>query len=108
LGWMYFKSRQYKRAREAFLAADEGFVHGLAMDPADTVMLECRAGQLEGLARTAWILRDSHEAQQQMARCLGVMREMVRRDASVKTYIFDYAGKLQFARQIGLPTTDLD
>jgi len=36
------------------------------------------------------------------------MREMVRRDASVKTYIFDYAGKLQFAWQIGLPTTDLD
>jgi len=108
LGWMYFESRQYKRAREAFVAADEGFVHGLAMDPADTVMLECRAGQFEGLARTAWILRDSHEARQQMARCLGVMREMVRRDASVKTYIFDYAGKLQFARQIGLPTTDLD
>ena len=108
LGWMYFKSRQYKRAREAFLAADQGFMHGLAMDPADTVMLECRAGQFEGLARTAWILRDSYEARRQMARCLGVMREMIRRDASVKTYIFDYAGKLQFARQIGLPTTDLD
>jgi len=108
LGWMYFKSRQYRKAREAFLTADEGFMHGLAMDPADTVMLECRAGQFEGLARTAWILRDSHEARQRMAQCLGVMREMIGRDASVKAYIFDYVGKLQFARQIGLPTGDLD
>jgi len=108
LGWMYFKSHHYVRARDAFLAANDGFVRGLAMDPTDTVMLECRAAQFEGLARVAWISGDAREARERMAQCLDVMRGMVRRDAFVKTYIFDYAGKLQFAREIGLKTTDLD
>ncbi len=108
LGWMYFKSHQYTRAKDAFLAADDGFVRGLAMDPMDTVLLECRAAQFEGLARVAWISGDSREARERMAQCLDVMRGMVRRDAVVKTYIFDYAGKLQFAREIGLSTMDLD
>jgi eukaryotic-like serine/threonine-protein kinase len=107
-GWMYFKSREYAKARNAFLAADEGFARGLEMDPADTVMLECRAAQFEGLARVAWVSGDGCDAREKMARCLNVMRGMVRRDASVKTYIFDYAGKLKFARDIGISTQDFD
>jgi tetratricopeptide (TPR) repeat protein len=107
-GWMYFKSRKYAKARHAFLAADEGFVRGLEMDPADTVMLECRAAQFEGLARVAWVSGDGRDAREKMARSLNVMRGMVRRDASVKTYIFDYAGKLKFARDIGISTRDFD
>jgi hypothetical protein len=30
------------------------------------------------------------------------MREMVQRDPSVKSYIFEYEGKLKLAREVGL------
>jgi hypothetical protein len=71
-------------------------------------MLECRAAQFEGLARVARLAGDARDAREKMAQCLEVMRGMVRRDASVKSYIFDYADKLKFAREIGMSTADLD
>ena len=95
---------QPSKARQAFLAADEGLVHGLAMDPADTVILECRAGQFEGLARAAWRTRDSQGARYWMHQCMDVMSVMIRRDPSAKTYIADYSDKLKLARRLGVST----
>jgi hypothetical protein len=108
LGWMYVKSGEPLKARKAFLASDEGFVRGLAMDPTDAVILECRAAQFEGLARAAVVSGDIREARRWMRQCLEVMRAMVRRDLSAKSYIADYSDKLTLARQIGISTTELD
>jgi hypothetical protein len=106
LGMMYIENNEPAKAREALLAANEGFARGLAMDPADTVMLECRTTQFAGVARIAWASGDVREARRWMQRCLEVMRVMIKRDASVKSYIGDYEDKLKLAGQIGLSTTD--
>jgi tetratricopeptide (TPR) repeat protein len=108
LGWMYLKSGEPSKARKAFLASDEGFLRGLAMDPTDAVILECRAGQFEGLARAAVLSGDIREARRSMQQCLEVMRAMVRRDPSAKSYIADYSDKLTLAREIGIATTELE
>jgi len=108
LGWMYIKSGEPLKARTAFLAADEGFVRGLAMDPTDAVILECRAGQFEGLARAAVAAGDIPEARRWMRQCLEIMRAMVLRDAAARSYIADYSDKLRLAREIGMATTELD
>ena len=108
LGWMYIKSGEPTKARKAFLASDEGFVRGLAMDPTDAVILECRAAQFEGLARAAFLSGDMREARRWMRQCLEVMTGMVRRDPSAKNYIADYSDKLRLARQIGMSTKELD
>jgi hypothetical protein len=108
LGWMYLKSGEPSKARKAFLASDEGFLRGLAMDPTDAVILECRAGQFEGLARAAVLSGDIREARRSMQQCLEVMRAMVRRDPSAKSYIADYSDKLTLAREIGILPTELD
>jgi tRNA A-37 threonylcarbamoyl transferase component Bud32/tetratricopeptide (TPR) repeat protein len=108
LGWMYIKSGEPARARKAFLASDEGFLRGLEMDPADAVILECRAGQFEGLARAALASGNVAEARRWMRQCFDVMIRMVRRDPSAKSYIADYSEKLKLARQIGMSTAELD
>lgn len=108
LGWMYLKADKPSKAREAFLASDEGFVRGLAMDPTDAVILECRAAQFEGLARAAWASQDIDEARRWMQQCVTVMREMIGRDSSIKSYIDDYAGKLKLAQKIGISTGGLE
>ncbi|MBZ5595896.1 MAG: hypothetical protein LAP39_26950 [Acidobacteriia bacterium] len=108
LGWMYINSGEPSKAREAFLASEEGFVRGLAMDPTDAVILECRAGQFEGLTRAAMLSGDIREARRWMRQCLEVMRGMVRRDPSARSYIADYSDKLRLARKIGMSTTELD
>jgi hypothetical protein len=108
LGWMYIKSGEASKARTAFLASGEGFERGLAMDPTDAVILECRAGQFEGLARAAVLSGDKREARRWIRQCLEVMRAMVRRDPSAKSYIADYSDKLTLAREIGIATTELE
>jgi hypothetical protein len=108
LGWMYFKNNKPWNAREAFLAAEGGFARGLAMDPTDTILLGCRASQFQGLAQVAWASGDVRDARHWMQQCLDMMRGMIRRDASVKSYINDYERKLKLAREIGLSTADLD
>jgi len=107
LGWMYIKSGEPVKARKSFLASSEGFAHALTMDPTDTVILECRAGQFEGLARLAHATGNDLEARQWMRQCLDVIGGMMRRDPSVKSYIDDYDGKLQLARDVGVATTGL-
>jgi hypothetical protein len=37
-----------------------------------------------------------------------LMRAMVSRDASVKSYIYDYSPKLELARQLSVSTEGLD
>ena len=106
LGWTYIESKDLAKARPAFLEADEGFSRALAMDPTDTVILECRASQFEGLARIAWASRNTREARRWMRPCLEVMREMIRRDPSVRSYIGEYPEKLKLARAIGISTAE--
>jgi len=108
LGWMYIQSRHRAKARKAFLASDEGLARGLEMDPTDAVILELRAADFEGLARVALASGDLPEARQWMQRCLDVMRGMVRRDPSARSYIADYSDKLKLARKIGIATTEFD
>jgi tRNA A-37 threonylcarbamoyl transferase component Bud32/tetratricopeptide (TPR) repeat protein len=108
LGWLYLQSGEPEKSRQALLAADEGFVGGLALDPTDAVMLECRAAQYEGLARLAWTSGNRNEARRWMQECLEVMRGMVRRDPSAKSYIADYSDKLKLARTLGMSTADLE
>jgi eukaryotic-like serine/threonine-protein kinase len=103
-GWMYIDSNKLSKARQAFLAADEGFIHGLEMDPTDSVILECRAGQFEGLTRVARLSGDWGEARQWMQQCLDVMKGMISRDSSVKSYIYGFDDKLKLARELGLST----
>ena len=108
LGWMYIESREPAKARRAFLASEEGFVRGLQMDPADMVLLECRAAEFEGLARAAVASGDIHDARRWMLQCVEVMKGMVRRDPSARSYIADYSDKLSLARRIGISTAELD
>jgi len=107
LGWTYIESKKPLKARAALLAADEGFSRALAMDPTDAILLECRASQFEGLARVAWVSHDVREARRWMLPCLNVMRGMIKRDPAAKSYIGDYADKLELARQIGISTVEL-
>jgi tetratricopeptide (TPR) repeat protein len=107
LGWTYIESKKPAKARGAFLEADEGFSQALEMDPTDTVILECRASQFEGLARVAWASRDGREARRWMQPCLDIMRGMIKRDPSVRSYIGEYANKLKLARQLGISTMEL-
>lgn len=107
LGWTYMESHKLSQARAAFLQADNGFSQALAMDPTDTVTLDGRASQFEGLARIAWSMRNKREARRWMQPCLEVVRGMIQRDPSVKAYIDQYSEKLKLARAIGLSTVDL-
>jgi eukaryotic-like serine/threonine-protein kinase len=104
LGWTYIESKKLAQARAAFFESDKGFSRALAMDSADTVLLECRASQFEGLARVAWASHDKRETRRCMQLCLDVMREMIKRDASVRGYIGDYAEKLKLAAATGIST----
>jgi hypothetical protein len=108
LGWMYVKSGETEKARKALLASDEGFVGGLALDPTDAVLLECRAAQYEGLAQLAQTSGNRNEARRWMQECLDVMKGMVRRDPSAKSYIADYSDKLKLARTLGMSTAELE
>jgi hypothetical protein len=108
LGWMHLRAGKPSKAYEAFLASNEGFARGLEMDPTDTVILECRTGQFEELARAVWASGDIREARRWMQQCFEVIRQMVRRDPSVRSYIDDYADKLKFAQKIGVSTADLE
>lgn len=107
LGWTYMESKKPWKARGAFLEANEGFSRALEMDPADTVVLECRASQFEGLARVAWASRDKREARRWMQQCLETMRAMIKRDPSVRSYIGEYGNKLKLAHEIGISTAGL-
>jgi hypothetical protein len=104
LGWTYIEEKRFSTARAAFLEAEDGFSRALAMDPTDTVLLECRASQFEGLARVALASHDAQQARRWMQRCLEIMRGMIRRDSSVRSYIGEYADKLKFARELGMST----
>jgi serine/threonine protein kinase len=104
LGWTYIEEKRLSKAQAAFLEAEEGFSRALAMDPTDTVLLECRASQFEGLARVAWASHDVYGARRWMQPCLEVMRGMIRRDPSVRSYIGEYADKLKLARELGIST----
>jgi len=88
------------------LASDEGLSRALDMDPTDSVLLECRASQFEGLARVAWTSRDVRDARRWMQGCLEVMRGMIKRDRSARSYIGEYANKLKLAREIGISTAE--
>jgi serine/threonine protein kinase/tetratricopeptide (TPR) repeat protein len=105
LGWTYIESKKLAKARRAFLDADEGFSRALAMDPADTVTLESRASQFEGLARAARASGDREESRRWMRRCLEIMRVMIQRDPSARSYIGEYANKLKLAREVGISST---
>jgi hypothetical protein len=78
------------------------------MDPHDTVVLECRTAQFEGLARVALKMQNHSEARSWMAKYLENMRAMVSRNASVRDYIFDYSKKLELARELGFATNGFD
>jgi eukaryotic-like serine/threonine-protein kinase len=106
LGWTYLKNNKPSKARLAFLAADEGFLRALAMDATDSVLLERRASQFEGLAKVAWASRDTNDARRWMRECLDVMRAMIKRDPSARSYIGEYADKLKLARAIGISTAE--
>jgi tetratricopeptide (TPR) repeat protein len=106
LGWIYLKTNQRSQARSALLAADEGFSRALSMDPTDSVLLECRASQLEGLARVAWASGEVRDARRWIQQCLEVMRGMIKRDPSARSYIGEYANKLKLAREIGISTVE--
>jgi tetratricopeptide (TPR) repeat protein len=108
LGWLFLEDHRPIQARRAFLSADEGFERALVMDPQDTVVLECRAGQFEGLTRAALASGEPAEAKRWISRCMELMRAMVSRDASVKSYIYDYSPKLELARQLSVSTEGLD
>jgi eukaryotic-like serine/threonine-protein kinase len=108
LGWMYLDNKEPSKGKQAFLAADEGFARGLEMDPTDTVMLECRTGQYEGLALAARSSGDLGEARHWMQQCFAIMKGMISRDPSVRSYISGYDDKLKLAREIGLSTADLE
>jgi hypothetical protein len=43
-----------------------------------------------------------------MQECLDVMKGMVRRDPSAKSYIADYSDKLKLARTLGMSTAELE
>jgi serine/threonine protein kinase/tetratricopeptide (TPR) repeat protein len=107
LGWTYIESKKPAKARGAFLDADEGFSRALAMDPADTVTLESRASQFEGLARLARASGDKDESRRRMRRCLEIMRGMIQRDPAARSYIGDYANKLKLAREVGISSKGL-
>lgn len=107
LGWLWLEAHQPAKARKAFLAADEGFDKALIMDPHDSVVLECRASQFEGLARIAAAAGRKSEARDWIARCAELMRTMVQHDASMKSYIFDYSEKLRLAQSLGVSTAGL-
>ncbi|HEX4771486.1 MAG TPA: serine/threonine-protein kinase [Bryobacteraceae bacterium] len=107
LGWTYIASKKTAQARAAFLQADSGFLPALSMDPTDSVLLECRASQFEGLARVAWASHDKREARRWMERCLEVMRGMIKRDPSVRSYIGEYVDKLKLARAVAISTAGL-
>jgi hypothetical protein len=106
LGWTYLNNDKPSEARSALLASDEGFSRALAMDPTDSVVLECRASQFEGLARVAWASRDLRGARRWILGCLEVMRGMIKRDQSARSYIGEYADKLKLAREIGISTEE--
>jgi serine/threonine protein kinase/tetratricopeptide (TPR) repeat protein len=106
LGWTQMESGQLARARAEFLEADQGFSRALEMDPTDSVVLESRASQFEGLARVAWAARDKREARRWMKLCLEIVRGMIERDPSAKSYIGEYSDKLEFARKIGISTAE--
>ena len=105
LGWTYIESKKLAKARGAFLDADEGFSRALAMDPTDTVTLESRASQFQGLARVARASGDKDETRRWMQRCLEIMRGMIQRDPAAKSYIGEYANKLKLAREVGISST---
>jgi serine/threonine protein kinase len=107
LGWTHIEGGELAKARAPLLQADQGFSRALEMDPTDTVILECRTSQYEGLARTAWASGDRREAHRWMELCLKVMRGMIERDPAAKSYIGEYADKLKFAREIGISKTEL-
>jgi tetratricopeptide (TPR) repeat protein len=107
LGWTYFESRKVTKAQEAFLNADEGFSRALAMDPTDTVTLESRASQFEGLARAAKAFGNEDASRRWIRRCLEIMRGMIERDPAAKSYIGEYANKLKLAREVGISSTGL-
>jgi serine/threonine protein kinase len=106
LGWTYLENNKPSKARPALLASDEGLSRALDMDPTDSVLLECRASQFEGLARVAWTSRDVRDARRWMQGCLEVMRGMIKRDRSARSYIGEYANKLKLAREIGISTAE--
>ena len=106
LGRIYLENNNPSKARSALLASDQGFSRALAMDPTDSVVLECQASQFEGLARAAWTSRNVRDARRWMQRCLEVMRGMIKRDPSARSYIGEYTDKLKFAREIGISTAE--
>ncbi len=104
IGELYLQRKHLSKARDFLLASSEGFERALAIDPSDTVVLSCRTTQYADLAQMALAAGDKKEARQWMRRSLDVMTAMVKRDPSVKGYIFDYAAKLKFARELGIAT----
>ena len=106
LGWTYLENNKPSKARSALLASDEGFSRALAMDATDSVLLECQASQFEGLARVAWASRNVRDARRWMQGCLEVIRGMIKRDPSARSYIGEYADKLKLAREIGVSTAE--
>jgi hypothetical protein len=107
LGWLMLTIGRPAPARRALLASNEGFERALTLDPQDSVVLECRAGQFEGLARAELKLRNRMEARRWMSECLRTMRAMVDRSASMKDYIYAYSEKLDLARELALSTEGL-
>jgi serine/threonine protein kinase len=103
LGWTYMENKEPLKARASLLQADEGFSRSLLLDPADSITLESRASQFEAMARLTWTSGDVREARRWMLQSLDVMRGMIRRDPSARSYIGEYGDKLKLAREIGVP-----
>ncbi|HYP06063.1 MAG TPA: serine/threonine-protein kinase [Bryobacteraceae bacterium] len=108
LGSMYLDSGRLAEARAPLLAAEEGFARALQMDPKDAVVLECRTGQYEQLARVAHRTGNVAEARDWMAKSLDIMRVMVAADGAARSYIYDYDKKIELAKQLGLSVNGLN
>jgi tetratricopeptide (TPR) repeat protein len=104
LGWILIEQHKPAQARAALMQSNEGFSQALAMDPTDSILLEACASRFEGLARVARASGQIQDARYCMLQCLEIMRGMIRRDASAKSYIGEYADKLQLARELGIAT----
>jgi tetratricopeptide (TPR) repeat protein len=92
------------QAEQILASADEPIARALEVDPHDAAMLEVRASQLMNLAKAADRMGDSARAKQKMRESLGVVSDMVSRDASAREYIGDYTEILELARRLGIAT----
>jgi hypothetical protein len=91
-------------AESIFESADPPIRRGLELNPHDATILEVRASQLAGLAEAAQTLGRQADARQKILQCVDVVSDMIRRDASVKSYISKYDKIHALAKRLDVPT----